>query len=117
MLQQVDLKGMDKAVVLAALYNASVPQGFRLAHYNPKPMTVEEARELLKKETWFDCINGRDMMVDFSGDTLSTRIYNCDHGPGAAEKVINEAIQSQDVNNSEIQKMHREALRQSSKFL
>ncbi len=44
----ISINGLDKAAVLAALYNASRPQGMGFMHYDPKPMEVEEARTLLR---------------------------------------------------------------------
>lgn len=114
MSQQIDLQGMDKAVVLAALYNASKPQGMGFMQYDPKPMSVEEARKLLKQGTYFDYLKGRVMKIDLSKDTLNTWAYDRDNGQGAAEKAINEAIKSQNVNNAEIQSTHKAATRESA---
>jgi len=89
MAEVINLKGMDKAEVLAALYNASHPLGMGFLHYDPKPMSVDEARELLKRQTYFDYLKGRVMKVDLSGDTLETWLYDRDNGQGAAAEVIN----------------------------
>lgn len=59
----INIAGMDKAEVLAALYNASKPLGLGIYHYTPDDITVEEARELL----W---------------------LYDRDNGNGAALRVI-----------------------------
>lgn len=112
--QQIDLKGMDKAIILAALYNASKPQGMGFLQYDPKPMSVEEARQLLEKTTYFDYLKGRVMKIDLSSDELATWGYDRDNGTGAAEKAINAAIQSQDVNNAEIQDKHQEGTLESA---
>jgi len=71
------------------LYNASHPLGMGFLHYDPKPMSVDEARELLKRQTYFDYLKGRVMKVDLSGDTLETWLYDRDNGQGAAAEVIN----------------------------
>ena len=111
---QINLLGMDKAVILAALYNASKPQGMGFLQYNPRPMSIEEARELLEEGTYFDYLKGRVMKIDLSGDTLETRSYDRDNGDGAAEKAINAAVQNHDVNNADIQGKHRQATKESA---
>lgn len=47
MSDKISLAGLDKAAVLAALYNASRPQGMGFMHYDPTPMTVKEASKIL----------------------------------------------------------------------
>lgn len=111
---QINLVGIDKAVVLAALYNASKPQGMGFLHYDPRPMSVEEAQELLGEISYFDYLKGRVMKIDLSGDTLDTWGYDRDNGEGMAEKVINSAIQNRNVNNHAIQSKHHQATRDSA---
>ncbi len=85
----IDLKGQDKAVVLAKLYNASRPLGLGFVHFNPTPMTVSEARELLESgQTYFDYLKGRVMKVNLKGDTLNPALYDRDNGKGAAEAAL-----------------------------
>lgn len=84
----INLKGLKKAEVLAALYNASHPQGMGLLHFEPTPMTAEEAESLLKEQTYFDYLKGRVMKVDLSGNTLDPWLYDRDNGQGAAQRVI-----------------------------
>ena len=87
-MNEISLIGLDKAEVLAALYNASKPQGRGFLHYDPKPMTSKEAGVLLKQTTDFDYLQGRVMKVDLSGDTFDPRLYDRDNGQGVAEKAI-----------------------------
>jgi hypothetical protein len=85
----VSIKGLDKADVLAALYNASKPQGMGILHYDPKPMTRAEAADLLERETYFDYLKGRVMKINLSrDDEFSEGLYDRDNGSGAAELVI-----------------------------
>ena len=86
--QETSLEGLDKAAVLAALYNASQPLGMGFLHFTPEDMTVQEAATLLEKQTYFDYLKGRVMKIDLCGETLYTGLYNRDNGPGAAERVI-----------------------------
>jgi len=87
-MDKISLIGLDKAEVLAALYNASKPQGLGFRHYDSKPMTSKEAGILLKQTTNFDYVQGRIMKVDLSGDTFDPWLYDRDNGQGAAEKAI-----------------------------
>lgn len=103
---KINLKDLDKAAVLAALYNASKPQGMGFLHCDPTPMTVEEARELLKRTTNFDYLKGRVMKVDLSGDTLDPWGYDRDNGQGAAWASITSLQSTGNVNNDAIAKGH-----------
>ncbi len=91
-METIDLKGLDKAAVLAALYNASKAQGMGWIHFTPKTMTVPEAREILDEyleNNWtFDYLKGRVMKVDLSKDDLSFWLYDRDNGEGAARRAI-----------------------------
>ena len=86
----IDISGLDKAAVLAALYNNSRPQGMGLLHFDPTPMSVEAAREILDidRPPYFDYLHGRVMKVDLDSDELDPWGYDRDLGEGAAKKVI-----------------------------
>lgn len=85
----ISIEGLDKADVLAALYNGSRPQGIGFLQYEEKPMTRKEAEELLKGTDYFDYLKGRVMKVSLSSDTeLNPWLYDRDNGPGAAERAI-----------------------------
>ncbi len=86
----MDITGMDKAQILASLYNRSFVQGMGVLQAKPGAMSIEEAQELLDSgETYFDYVHGRVMKIDLSGDELETRLYNRDVGKGAAEEILN----------------------------
>ena len=85
----INIANMNKAEVLAALYNASKPQGMGYLQYDPKPMTTEEAQRLLDEGfTYFDYLKGRVMKVDLSGDEFDPWLYDRDLGEGAAERAL-----------------------------
>lgn len=111
---EIKLQWLDKAVVLAALYNASKPQGMGFFQYDLTPMSVKEARNLLKRCTNFDYLKGRVMKINLSGDTLDTWLYDRDNGDGAAKEAIDSALGHQDVNNPEIQGKHQQATKESA---
>ncbi len=78
----------NKAAALAALYNHSRPVGLGALHFNPEPMTEEQAAELLKSHQRFDYLHGRVMKVDLSDDEFNPRLYDRDNGQGAAAFAI-----------------------------
>lgn len=97
----VIIKDLDKADVLRDLYNNSKVQGFGFLHATGKPMTTEEARELLKHQTYFDYLHGKVMKVDLSMDSeFDERLYDRDNGTGAAQYVVNRLRESQHDANS-----------------
>ena len=90
----IDIKGLNKAEVLAALYNASKQQGIGVMDARGQAqMTVESAAELLKRTTYFDYLYGRVMKIDLSGDEMRTSSYDRDNGPGAAERAISHLLE------------------------
>ena len=85
----MDISKLDKAAVLAALYNHARHQGMGFLHFDPNPMTVEQAKEILATgQTYFDYVKGRVMKVELSKDFLDTRLYDRDNGPDAAENAV-----------------------------
>lgn len=86
----VNISNKDKAEVLVALYNNSHPHGLGFLQYNPEPMTIEQARELLQQTTCFDYLGGRVMKISLESDTVHTWGYNRDNGDGAAERAISQ---------------------------
>lgn len=102
----ISLKGLNKAAVLAALYNASKPQGLGFLHYDSTPMTKREAKKLLKHQTDFDYLNGRVMKVNLDGDTLDPWGYDRDNGSGSAKAALDSLSRTRKVNNPAIAKTH-----------
>jgi hypothetical protein len=107
----VDIRGLDRAAVLAALYNAAHPQGMGFLQYDPEPMTIEQARELLSNGgQWkhFDYLYGRVLKVDLSegDDQLNVGLYDRYNGAGAAQLVIDELRRNDDTNAGLIRSIH-----------
>ena len=90
-----DISKMDKAEVLAALYNRATGLGMGL--FNPninQTMTKDEAQKILDTgQTYFDYHNGRVMKIDLSKDELRTDLYNRDNGNEAAEAALSKLAQ------------------------
>ena len=107
MAEIISLTGLNKADVLAALYNASRPQMMGFMQYEAKPMTRAEAEQILKKATCFDYLNGRVMKVDISSDELDPWLYDRDNGQGAAQMAIEALARSGETNPVDIQVAHQ----------
>jgi len=87
----VDTRGLDKAEVLAALFNASSPKAVQQPGDPPWPavMTVDDARAELARGTVIEYIWGRPLKVNLSSDDgFYPTWYNRANGPGAAEEAI-----------------------------
>lgn len=92
--QAIDISKLDKAEVLAALYNNSKQQGMGFIHARgASGMTIEQAHaELEESKKYrfgsFDYLHGRVMKVNISGDTLDPWGYDRDNGAGAAARAL-----------------------------
>lgn len=85
----IDIKGIDKAVLLRALFNASRQQGMgMLDSRGAVDMTLEDAQKIVAETTYFDYLRGRVMKVEIGGDVLQARAYDRDNGEGAADRVV-----------------------------
>ena len=85
----VDIKGLDKARVLKALYEHSHAQGlggFRAVHVGIPTLEYFDGR--LEQGTYFDYVGGRELTVDLSGDEFDERLYDRDCGKGAAQRAV-----------------------------
>jgi hypothetical protein len=93
----VSISGLDKATVLAALYNASQPLG--MGFLDPRSgmaMTNNQAAAVLADtpDAYFDYLHGRVMKVDLSGGDVNPFGYDRDNGDGAFAAVINRLRQA-----------------------
>ena len=85
----MNIQGINKAKILAALYNNSKPQGMGFLQSTSNDMTEEEAQKLLDDgQTCFDYLQGRVMKIDLSSDELDTWLYDRDIGDGECERVV-----------------------------
>jgi len=84
----VNINGINKAELLAKLYNNSKPLGMEIVHYALENMTISEAEELLESQTYFDYLRGRVMKIELKNDELSTFLYNRDNGYDACERIV-----------------------------
>lgn len=85
----MNIANLDKAAVLAALYNRAQTQGLAALEYRMETMPLAEARTILESgKTNFDYLKGRVLKIDLRGDELDTRLYDRDNGPGAAAEAL-----------------------------
>jgi hypothetical protein len=92
-MEEISIAGIDKAVLLAELYNNARPQGMGYLHFTPDVMTDDDARRILAefpagRPIRFDYLKGRVMKVDITGDVLKPWLYDRDNGEGAAANVV-----------------------------
>ena len=89
----MDIRGLDKARVLKALYNASkltAPIAIALGHDRGN-LTTEEARALMAMHPpYYDYLYGRVLKVHLGEDVsdLDLRLYDRDNGQGSGESAI-----------------------------
>lgn len=106
---KISIKGLNRADVLAILFNRARAQGLGFLHYDPKPMTREIAEKLLHQTTYFDYVQGRVMKVDLSSDAqFDPWLYDRDNGQGAAAEVIEVLRKTGETNPVSIQTAHHE---------
>lgn len=113
-METISLIGLNRADVLAILYNRARPLGMGFLQYDPKPMTREEARGYLEKAAYFDYLKGRVMKVDLSGDALDPWGYDRDNGEGAAAAALAALAAEGETNPVGTQEQHRSAVLDSA---
>lgn len=76
----IDIRGINKAKLLAALYNDARVQGMGFLRADNNDITEAQAKEVLKSGTSFDYLKGRVMKIDVGNDTMSDDLYDRDNG-------------------------------------
>lgn len=95
----INIKGLNKAEVLATLFNNSKIQGINQQLFDmgllslPKDITTDEAQAVLDKmgeQKYFDYLDGKVMKIDLISDIeFDERLYDRDNGAGVAQEAIN----------------------------
>lgn len=90
---EVDIKGIDKAQLLKALWEGSHEQGLSFLGRPSVTPGIENFRSLVEpgNDLYFDYLLGRVIKCDLSGDTMSTALYDRDCGEGACERAVEAA--------------------------
>jgi hypothetical protein len=87
----ISIAGLDKALVLKALYDNAQPLGMGGLHFRPGSMSEDEANRIVASSEgrlYFDYVGGRPLKVDLAGDQFDPRLYDRDQGDGAAARAI-----------------------------
>lgn len=110
----IDISGLNKADVLAVLYNRSRPQGMGFLAYDEASMMREQAEELLQDSCRFDYLSGRVMKINLKDDdSFDERLYDRDNGIGSAQSAIDE-LRKSGVESDEIKKAHKVGVEQAA---
>jgi len=113
MTEMIDITGLDKAAVLATLFNASAPagMGFLQAGNGPKVMTIDDARQIIGNgddpdyggfhagSLYYDYLFGRPLKLDLSGDTFNPWGFDRDNGGDGTAKLLIDALRTAEVVN------------------
>lgn len=87
----INIEGLNKGDVLAALYNGSKVQGMGFLQAVEGYMSRKIAEDLLKQRTYFDYLFGKVIKVDLSSDIeFEERLYDRDNGIGKAQRMIDQ---------------------------
>lgn len=98
----VKIKGLDKAEVFRCLYNNAKWKGFTIVHVEPRDMGIEEARNIISKQTYFSQVLGRNLNVDLSSDIeFEELLYDRDNGKGIAQKVVDDIMSKYKIKSGE----------------
>ncbi|MFD9394180.1 hypothetical protein ACFWBB_26610 [Streptomyces sp. NPDC060000] len=83
----IDISGLNKAKVLAALWNNAAPP-LRPGVRNFAMTSAEAAELLLRDGAEFEHLEDRSLKVDIGGDTFDATAYDSENGNGLATRVI-----------------------------
>lgn len=64
----INIQGLDKSEVFRCLYNNSKWVGFEIIKVEPRDMKIEEARNIISKQTDFVHVLGRIMNINLDSD-------------------------------------------------
>ena len=86
----INIKGLDKAKVLHALWHASHAQGRSFLNLPQGDFTLVMAEMAVKKNPrlYFDYVAGHVIKCDLSGDEFNDTLFDRDCGEGAAARAI-----------------------------
>lgn len=89
----IDITGLDKGEVVAALYNAAKPKGLGYlieAISHTDPMTLSEGQRWFNAHAggYINYLKGCVIKTDVSSDSIDERLYDRDNGEGTAARAI-----------------------------
>lgn len=93
----IDISGIDKAKLLAALHNGTRPLAMGVLRARGD-MSEADAKDYIARQqhdgrgvVWFDYVHGRPIKIGFDGNTmLRADLYDRDApgGQGSAERIV-----------------------------
>ena len=83
----IDTKGIPKADLLMALFNAAIPGALHKGYGN-RPMNRDMADALLEETHYFNYVDGRALFVDLSTEFLDAALYDMNNGKGSAARAL-----------------------------
>jgi len=90
----ISIVGLDRAEVLAALYNHARPFGMGIVAAEQGDMSPREARQHLDAAdrgdgtAYFDYLKGRLLKVEIATTFIDGRLFDRDYGHGMARKIV-----------------------------
>ncbi len=92
MAQKVDIRGIDKVVLLYALWSNMEPS----KHFGPggtgfcmvPPPSFNRSKAADAVKTYIDYYDGRCIKTDLSGDSVNPYLYDRDAGQGAFARIV-----------------------------
>lgn len=90
----IDIRGIDKAVLLKALHDGTTPDSMRGHKDLGQPLDIEVARVLIKHSSsawqalYFEYCFGRPIYASLRGDYLDPEGYDRHAGAGAAARLV-----------------------------
>jgi hypothetical protein len=85
----INIEGLKKSEVLAALYNHAIPMELGISDRPHKDMTPDEAEKLLEECTYLDYLKGRILKVNLRSDVeFDESIYDRENGCGTATEAV-----------------------------
>lgn len=88
----INIKGLDKALVLKTLWNNSKCQGLSILQLPDDKIDISAFEELISADrTYFDYLWGKVMKIDVANDILDPTLYDRDNGDGAARNALHRA--------------------------
>lgn len=94
----VEIKGVNKAALLAELYRRAQPGNGDI--YRGEELPMELAEKLVRRQMVFRFLMGHSLKVDISGDLMDEEEYDRSNGRGTAGKAVRAAWARRRVNRA-----------------
>lgn len=89
-MEDINISGIDKGMLLHSLWLGQVPAGFFSANSVLPPDFNEEKASQIAKSGYIDYYCGRAIKTNLSGDSADPWLYDRDAGKGEFERIVKE---------------------------